>query len=95
MRWDYDQPKGKLFVSDGKYLWPGFGENVRVLKWIAERVRGEADAEQTVIGHVPTTASLDLAGLDLPALGYACTDRVSTSAATHLIVTKHLPAISA
>ena len=51
---------------DGKFLWPGFGENVRVLKWIAERVRGEADAEQTVIGHVPTKASLDLAGLDLP-----------------------------
>ena len=37
-----------------------------MLKWIAERVRGEADAEQTVIGHVPTKASLDLAGLDLP-----------------------------
>jgi phosphoenolpyruvate carboxykinase (GTP) len=51
---------------DGKYLWPGFGENVRVLKWIAERVRGEADAEQTIIGHIPTKTSLDLSGLDLP-----------------------------
>jgi phosphoenolpyruvate carboxykinase (GTP) len=51
---------------DGKYLWPGFGENVRVLKWIAERVRGEADAVETVIGQVPTKSSLDLTGLDLP-----------------------------
>jgi phosphoenolpyruvate carboxykinase (GTP) len=51
---------------DGKYLWPGFAENVRVLKWIAERVRGEAEAQPTVIGNVPTRASLDLSGLDLP-----------------------------
>jgi phosphoenolpyruvate carboxykinase (GTP) len=51
---------------DGKYLWPGFGENVRVLKWITERVRGEADADPTIIGHIPTRASLDLSGLDLP-----------------------------
>jgi phosphoenolpyruvate carboxykinase (GTP) len=51
---------------DGKYLWPGFGENARVLKWICERVRGEAEAERTIIGDVPTRASLDLDGLDLP-----------------------------
>jgi phosphoenolpyruvate carboxykinase (GTP) len=53
--------------SDGKYLWPGFAENARVLQWICQRVRGEADTERTIIGDVPTRASLDLEGLDLSA----------------------------
>jgi phosphoenolpyruvate carboxykinase (GTP) len=51
---------------DGSYLWPGFGENLRVLRWILERGRGEADARRTPIGFLPTTESLDLSGLDLP-----------------------------
>jgi phosphoenolpyruvate carboxykinase (GTP) len=49
----------------GTFLWPGYGQNVRVLKWMLERVRGEADARETPIGLVPTPASLDLEGLDL------------------------------
>jgi phosphoenolpyruvate carboxykinase (GTP) len=49
--------------ADGKFLWPGFGENSRVLKWIVERIEGEADAVDTPIGRVPTPASLDLDGL--------------------------------
>jgi phosphoenolpyruvate carboxykinase (GTP) len=51
--------------ANGKFLWPGFGENSRVLKWICERVDGVADATRTPIGYVPTYRSLDLSGLDL------------------------------
>jgi len=52
--------------SDGKFLWPGFGENVRVLKWILERVEGKAEAKETPIGYVPTPNSLTLDGLNIP-----------------------------
>jgi phosphoenolpyruvate carboxykinase (GTP) len=51
--------------SDGKFLWPGFGENVRVLKWILERVEGKAEAKETPIGFVPTPESLTLDGLNI------------------------------
>ncbi|GAA0942343.1 phosphoenolpyruvate carboxykinase (GTP) [Actinocorallia libanotica] len=51
--------------DDGKWLWPGFGDNSRVLKWIVERLEGKADAKKTAIGHVPTAASLDLEGLEI------------------------------
>jgi len=51
----------------GKWLWPGFGENSRVLKWICERVDGTGKAEKTAIGNVPTKDALDLSGLDVPA----------------------------
>ncbi|HKP63006.1 MAG TPA: phosphoenolpyruvate carboxykinase (GTP) [Polyangiales bacterium] len=51
--------------SSGTYLWPGFGENIRVLDWILRRVEGSADARTTPIGHVPTEDSLNLAGLEL------------------------------
>jgi phosphoenolpyruvate carboxykinase (GTP) len=49
----------------GKYVWPGFGENSRVLKWISERLAGTADATDTPIGRVPTRAALDTEGLDI------------------------------
>jgi phosphoenolpyruvate carboxykinase (GTP) len=52
---------------DGRFLWPGFGENLRVLRWILGRVRGEAEAVRTPIGHLPAPGSLDLSGLDLSA----------------------------
>jgi phosphoenolpyruvate carboxykinase (GTP) len=51
--------------SEGGFLWPGFGENSRVLKWVIERLEGQADAVETPIGHVPTPESLDTDGLDL------------------------------
>jgi phosphoenolpyruvate carboxykinase (GTP) len=51
--------------ADGGFLWPGFGENSRVLKWAIERIEGTAAAVETPIGHVPTPASLDVDGLDL------------------------------
>jgi phosphoenolpyruvate carboxykinase (GTP) len=50
--------------DDKRFLWPGFGENSRILKWAIERIEGKAAAQETPIGHVPTAAELDLAGLD-------------------------------
>ena len=50
--------------NDGNYIWPGFGENIRVLKWILGRCRGEADAAETPIGYVPAPGSIDLRGLE-------------------------------
>jgi phosphoenolpyruvate carboxykinase (GTP) len=51
--------------QSGKFIWPGFGENSRVLKWISERLDGQADARETPIGLVPTKDSLDLSGIRL------------------------------
>ncbi len=50
--------------EDGGFLWPGFGENGRVLKWVVDRIEGRADAVETPIGYVPTYESLDTDGLD-------------------------------
>jgi phosphoenolpyruvate carboxykinase (GTP) len=52
--------------DDGGFLWPGFGENIRVLKWAVERIEGQAAAVETPIGYVPATGSLDVTGLDVP-----------------------------
>ncbi|HEX3395036.1 MAG TPA: phosphoenolpyruvate carboxykinase (GTP) [Acidimicrobiales bacterium] len=51
--------------SDGKFLWPGFGENSRVLEWVFNRLNGTAGAAETPIGYVPAPGDLDLDGLDL------------------------------
>ncbi|MBI3564893.1 MAG: phosphoenolpyruvate carboxykinase (GTP) [Elusimicrobia bacterium] len=51
----------------GKFLWPGYGDNLRVLEWILARTRGEGKADKTPIGFVPAKDALDLKGLDLPA----------------------------
>jgi phosphoenolpyruvate carboxykinase (GTP) len=50
--------------KDGKFIWPGYGENSRVLEWIFRRCEGEADATETPVGLVPTPESLNTAGLD-------------------------------
>jgi phosphoenolpyruvate carboxykinase (GTP) len=52
--------------SDGRFLWPGFGENSRVLKWIINRVEGRAEGVESAIGLAPRAEELDLSGLDLP-----------------------------
>ena len=51
--------------DEGGFLWPGFGENSRVLKWVIERIDGQAAAVETPIGHVPAPGSLDIDGLDM------------------------------
>jgi phosphoenolpyruvate carboxykinase (GTP) len=53
--------------AKGRFIWPGFGENSRVLKWIVERLEGLAGARETPIGRVPRPGDLDLTGLDLSA----------------------------
>jgi phosphoenolpyruvate carboxykinase (GTP) len=53
--------------ATGKFLWPGYGENSRVLKWIVERVDGGGKAQKAPIGYLPTPDALDLTGLDIPA----------------------------
>jgi phosphoenolpyruvate carboxykinase (GTP) len=52
--------------ENGKFLWPGYGENVRVLKWMLDRIESRAQATDTPIGYVPTPDSLDLDGLSIP-----------------------------
>jgi phosphoenolpyruvate carboxykinase (GTP) len=57
--------------SDGRLLWPGFGQNVRVLLWMIDRVKGKAGATETPIGLVPTPNALDWDGLDVSPAGRA------------------------
>jgi len=63
--------------ADGKFLWPGYGENSRVLDWVCRRLEGEADGVETAIGTVPRPEDLDLEGLD---------DHDRTTAAAALMV---------
>ena len=51
--------------EEGRFIWPGFGENSRVLKWVLNRIAGTAEAVETPIGMVPKIGELDVSGLDL------------------------------
>ena len=53
--------------ADGDFLWPGFGENLRVLQWIIERCEGRVDAVDTAIGYLPNPSDLDITDLDISA----------------------------
>lgn len=53
--------------ADGRFLWPGFGENMRVLKWAIEQVEGKSSSQDGPIGLVPTTGAIDVEGLDVSA----------------------------
>ena len=64
--------------DDGTFLWPGYGENSRVLEWIVGRIEGTADAAETPIGFVPTPESIDTVGLDVSAEALAEVLTVST-----------------
>ncbi|MEV4423743.1 phosphoenolpyruvate carboxykinase domain-containing protein, partial [Patulibacter sp. NPDC049589] len=51
--------------ADGRFIWPGFGENSRVLEWIFRRTEGKAEAVETPIGLVPKASDLNVDGLDI------------------------------
>ncbi len=53
--------------SDGKFLWPGYGDNMRVLKWVLDRAHGRINAHETLLGWVPFPGDLDLTGLNMSA----------------------------
>ena len=57
--------------ATGRWLWPGFGDNSRVLKWMCQRVSGEIGAMETPIGNMPAEGDLDLSNLDIPAEDFA------------------------
>jgi phosphoenolpyruvate carboxykinase (GTP) len=52
--------------DNGDFLWPGYGENIRVLEWITKRCAEKGSAQKTPIGYIPDDGALDLTGLDLP-----------------------------
>jgi phosphoenolpyruvate carboxykinase (GTP) len=62
--------------EDGRFLWPGFGENIRVLKWVVQRLEGTGAAVETPVGFVPPAEALDLSGLDTPLADVAAALRV-------------------
>jgi len=51
--------------QDGQFLWPGFGENLRVLQWIIQRCKGEVDAKETAIGYLPAQEGVDISDLNI------------------------------
>ena len=51
--------------GEGRFLWPGFGENLRVLRWILDRVKGNAEAAKSPIGYLPAEGTIDVTGLDI------------------------------
>jgi phosphoenolpyruvate carboxykinase (GTP) len=53
--------------SNGKFLWPGYGENMRVLKWIVSRAHVKMSGQETLLGWIPKAEDFDLSDLDLPA----------------------------
>ena len=51
--------------DEGNFLWPGFGDNMRVLEWIIDRCEGKADAQETAIGYLPYAKDINIEGLDM------------------------------
>jgi phosphoenolpyruvate carboxykinase (GTP) len=65
--------------ADGSFMWPGYGENMRILKWIVERVHGRAQAVSTPIGPMPSFQDIDWKGLDMSADRYAALQAIDAS----------------
>ena len=52
-------------MTNGNFMWPGFGDNLRVLEWIIKRCEGKVDAQETPIGYLPRPEDINLEGLDM------------------------------
>lgn len=80
------RPPGMFHVNwfrkseQGEYLWPGFGDNMRVLEWIIRRCKGEVDSVATAVGGLPGPGDIDMQGLDLPAENLAMLTEVDAAA---------------
>jgi phosphoenolpyruvate carboxykinase (GTP) len=73
--------------EQGRFLWPGFGENMRVLRWIIDRCRGRAYAAETLLGWMPRPLDIDLDGLDLSPAQFAAVQEVSIEAIKREVLT--------
>jgi phosphoenolpyruvate carboxykinase (GTP) len=62
--------------NQGKFVWPGYGDNMRVLKWILDRAHGRTNAQETLLGWVPVKGDLDLAGLNVTEDAAAAATRI-------------------
>ena len=62
--------------AEGKFLWPGFGDNMRVLKWILDRCEGRVGAQETLLGYTPREGDLELKGIDASAAAVAAATRI-------------------
>ena len=65
--------------TDGRFLWPGFGENMRVIKWAIEQVEGKNSSQESLLGFVPTPGAIDVEGLDLSSADLAEVGKVSVA----------------
>ena len=66
--------------ADGKFVWPGYGDNMRVLKWMIDRLEGKAQGEQTMFGTAPSYAEITWTGLDFSAEQFAQVTRIDKTA---------------
>ncbi len=86
-RWGGASPSRRAFfastgsarASDGKFVWPGFGQNMRVLQWIVERCAGRAAANETAVGFMPAYRDLDWRGIDFDATRFDEVTRVDAA----------------
>ena len=74
--------------DSGRYIWPGFSENMRVLRWIIDRCRGRAYAAETILGWMPRSGDIDLEGLNVTPADFEAVQDVDIAAIKREILTQ-------